>query len=668
MKTPLLLLLSLIVWGLTSSISANATSLSEPTTLFDQDSTATFLGAVYLKPDSTEAVANATVTLITNGHVVGHDLTGTMGLFLFEKLAYGQYTLIIHGSNIDNDTLGVTVDQPRIFLRTGVSSTSDSTMVMINGIPSLSLNTPEGTTVESKPNVSSSPPILSAATMQQLSTRNVTSVAATIAGVNQQQKNRRRGKRARRSRKSSNFSLKSYPDRLQRKEPVVEIDPGQLTAGVISDHNDWKTWKNVVRAALVQEARIWDLYPTRRYLVQVVNNERMPQVNAMVRLENRGGTVLWEARTDNTGRVELWYQLYAADSKAQEGLSVVVEHQGVSKTLNDFVPYSKGPNTVVLATSCSTFERVDIAWVVDATGSMDDEITYLQAELGDVIRRVQASRPQLEFEQASVFYKSEGDDYVTQKKAFTQDIEALQTFIDGQVADGGTSPEAVEAGLEVAINKLQWHDDATVKLLFLVLDEPPHDGPEVVEQMQTLIRQAAQKGIRIIPVAASGTDNKTEYLCRAIALATNGHYVFLTDDSGIGGAHKAPVASAYRVEFFNDLLVRLIEQATQPPLCEATLLPPLPETNPSEVPSSDKALEPLRIFPNPAIDRVQVVIPKGVKGILITDTNGRQLERWQNTLEGTRIWKVEHYPIGIYFLHYIQNGEQKTERLIVSKR
>jgi hypothetical protein len=75
---------------------------------------------------------------------------------------------------------------------------------------------------------------------------------------------------------------------------------------------------------------------------------------------------------------------------------------------------------------------------------------------------------------------------------------------------------------------------------------------------------AAKKGIKIIPIVASGSgggvvqDRNLEFLMRSTALATNGNYIFITDHSGVGGKHTEPVIDNYEVELLNDIIVRTI--------------------------------------------------------------------------------------------------------------
>ena len=76
--------------------------------------------------------------------------------------------------------------------------------------------------------------------------------------------------------------------------------------------------------------------------------------------------------------------------------------------------------------------------------------------------------------------------------------------------------------------------------------------------MCALMEDAAEKGIRVIPVASSGVDKATEFLMRALSITTGGDYVFLTDDSGVGGSHMEPTIGDHEVKKLNTLLVELI--------------------------------------------------------------------------------------------------------------
>src|SRR5690606_31226686 len=92
-----------------------------------------------------------------------------------------------------------------------------------------------------------------------------------------------------------------------------------------------------------------------------------------------------------------------------------------------------------------------------------------------------------------------------------------------------------------------------------------------IEKMKTYVRKASEKGVRIIPLVASGggydMDKSLEYLMRCCALGTNGTYAFLTNHSGIGNPHTAPSTDKYDVETLNKLLLRVIDQFLFVPEC-----------------------------------------------------------------------------------------------------
>jgi hypothetical protein len=62
-----------------------------------------------------------------------------------------------------------------------------------------------------------------------------------------------------------------------------------------------------------------------------------------------------------------------------------------------------------------------------------------------------------------------------------------------------------------------------------------------------------------VPVAASGVDDDTQYLLRAAAAVSQGRYIFITDDSGIGNPHAEPSVDCYQVTRLNALIGRVLD-------------------------------------------------------------------------------------------------------------
>ena len=338
-------------------------------------------------------------------------------------------------------------------------------------------------------------------------------------------------------------------------DPGHQSQPGTLTAGEWNDLRHWSFWQNVLQrsdwAGLLPQ---WQLYPTERYTVTLTTPDGQLLAGAHVVLPGTNG--ITEAVSDRQGRAELFPRLFQGGA-ATASLPMQVRYQGQTFAVAPLAPAEHVAARLVAAQPTPA-SAVDILFLVDATGSMGDEISYLQTELRDVVTRTQAQVPAANVRLASVFYRDQGDEYLTRTQPFTTDIGQVEAFMRDQRADGGGDfPEAMDEALGVALQQ-SWSQEARCRLLFLVLDAPPH--PEAAARIQALTRQAASQGIQLIPVAASGIDTSTEFLLRTLAQATNGTYVFLTDDSGIGNSHLQPTVGAYQVEYLNNLLVRLVAE------------------------------------------------------------------------------------------------------------
>ena len=225
--------------------------------------------------------------------------------------------------------------------------------------------------------------------------------------------------------------------------------------------------------------------------------------------------------------------------------------------------YDQGINYIT-ASHTVTANRIEVAFMVDATGSMSDELEFLKTELVNVIGRVESDNAGATVMTASVFYRDEGDDYLTRISDFTADVNVTSDFVRQQRAEGGGDyPEAVHTALNEAVGQLQWSSDAKTRLMFLILDAPPHYRGDVIDSLHESIEDAMCKGIKIIPVSASGVNKETEFLMRFFAVSTGGTYVFITDDSGVGNQHLEASVGEYQVEYLNDLMIRLINKYSE---------------------------------------------------------------------------------------------------------
>jgi len=448
------------------------------------------------------------------------------------------------------------------------------------------------------------------------------------------------------------------PGEFAETKEKKQIKAGRLTAGEIDDFSKWDLWNDLGENELSSYKNVWSLYPKDRYMVQAVTEQGFPIVDATVTLNLKDKTV-WTAKTDNTGKAELWNVLFETDNtskKENNNIKASINYKGIENTLPKLKPFKEGINIITFKQNCNYAKNLDVAFVVDATGSMGDEIDYLKVELLDVIDKVQTKFEDLQIRLGNVFYRDETDAYLTKNSPLTKNIKAGVAFIKDQRAGGGGDfPEAVEEGLAEAVDVLQWSNNAVARILFLVLDAPPHQNETVNNKLKATITKAAKKGIRIVPIVGSGVDKSTEYLLRSCALSTNGHYVFLTDHSGIGGSHLKPSTDSYDVKNLNDLLVDIVSRYVKVQDCDAKEEPTIIGPEPNTI---------VKISPNPNDGRFIIESTTDLKELFITDANGKILVRFTDFFTGQNQVDIANFPTGTYYIRYEQAGEVITKKVI----
>lgn len=333
---------------------------------------------------------------------------------------------------------------------------------------------------------------------------------------------------------------------------------GVITAAEWNDQNNWTFWTNLMqKSEFSDKPEYWSFYNTNRISVIVKNDKGEILSNVFVTLK-KGNDPVFTCRTDNFGKAELWPNLFTNNKNIDLSEYSLDLNKG-EKVEKNIKSYNDGVNEITLSSKTQGDEIINVSFVVDATGSMGDEINYLKEELNDVLNRVKNENPNSAVSSSAVFYRDNGDEYVTRVSPFTEDVQTTISFINDQKADGGGDvPEAVHTALDKAINELQWTDNAKTKIVFLLLDAPAHHETDVIHDLQNLVSKACLKGIKIIPIVASGADKNAEFLMRFMAISTNGTYVFITDDSGVGNKHMEASVGNYQVEYLNNLMARLI--------------------------------------------------------------------------------------------------------------
>ncbi len=433
------------------------------------------------------------------------------------------------------------------------------------------------------------------------------------------------------------------------------VSAGKLTAGEVNDFAKWYFWPRVIDESHKSYISDWRLAPRHRYTVQLRSKtDGAPIASRAVSLLDHSGNTLFQAVTDNTGKAELWYQLASNNLCGKHaGLKIRVD----DKTI-DAKDWSEGLNTIVLDEECNHSDDVDVVFVFDVTGSMGDELRYLQEEMKDVISRAKGATGGLNIRTGAVVYRDHGDEYITRISRLTSDIKTTQAFIDKQEANGGGDyPEAVPEALMAALNSSGWDANARARIAFLILDAPCHKDSATLALLHDQILNAAAVGVRIVPVVCSGLDKSGELLLRAMALATNGTSFFLTDDSGIGHSHLKPATDSLKVEHLNDMLVRTIVEFSAMPECS--------QDGVGEWMNDDiDAFLPNPFSPEDIAEDPS--IPHGDGVFYIVDMSGKLITIYEGDIESLKARFVSiGLPRGVYFIKTFVDGKWYTEKVLV---
>lgn len=325
------------------------------------------------------------------------------------------------------------------------------------------------------------------------------------------------------------------------------ISAGTLTAG--------KTDDNVGYAAFIEAIKQLKC-DSRQFGIEHRIAVTVPGVNnAKVALVDQEGNVMATARTNVGGVAYLYYNLRGEDR--------VPYMVGVSKgEAFEEVTLEDGQTEVAVSLSAEEAEiSLDMMIMLDTTGSMGDELEYIKAELKDMINRISTAAKVTDIRLSVNFYRDHGDDYTVRYYEFTENIDTCIEYLAKEYANGGGDyPEAVDEALINGVTEHAWREDA-VKVMFMVLDAPAHEESErqgVNNNLRNAVVSAASKGVRIVPVVASGANDDLECTMRKAAAVSGGKYIFLTNHSGIGLDHKDPVDVESDIYPLNDLMVDVV--------------------------------------------------------------------------------------------------------------
>ena len=186
-----------------------------------------------------------------------------------------------------------------------------------------------------------------------------------------------------------------------------------------------------------------------------------------------------------------------------------------------------------IITSATGKPVVEVAFVLDTTGSMGPLIEGAKRKIWSIATAIIDENPSAEIRMGLVAYRDIGDEYVTKTFNLTTDIQDLYAnLLQLKAQGGGDWPESVNEALEVGVTKLSWTQGSEIcRILFLVGDAPPHMDYAQDKKYPEVIRMAHDRGIVVNAVQAGGARD-TERVWREIAQRGDGRYIPIPQDGG----------------------------------------------------------------------------------------------------------------------------------------
>lgn len=338
--------------------------------------------------------------------------------------------------------------------------------------------------------------------------------------------------------------------------PIDEPPPDTpLRAGSVDDNADYPGFLEYLERIAGLGIVLRDLDLSSRTIVTVTGANGLPAAGVEVVASSGGASASLRTTADGTVRFHPGLYGMAADAAVTFAVDEVTAEATPGSDVEMSIAADGGATAPV---------PLDVLFLLDATGSMGDEIDRLKATIDTVAQRVSALEPAPDVRFAMTLYRDEGDAFVAATYDFTGDVGEFQTALTEVVADGGGDyPEALEEGLAEALAAPSWRDPAqAVQLVFLVADAPPQIARQVATPYPDSIRTAVGRGIKVFPVASSESDDQAEAVFRQLAQATGAPFVFLS--YGAGGAATGGSTDIQSTDYeelaLDELVVRLVAE------------------------------------------------------------------------------------------------------------
>jgi len=331
---------------------------------------------------------------------------------------------------------------------------------------------------------------------------------------------------------------------------------------------------------------------TNRVIVQVRDRQGKPASWAQLEVKGQGGATLAKRTAYADGRA----MFFPSENQENGKATVEVTWKGARQSV-EIDPQGRKTVDILMDATASIPPRVpvDICFLLDTTGSMADEIQMLKETLESAHYQLANLKEKPDIRFGMVLYKDRKDVYTTMEVPFTGDVGKFREVLQKVTAGGGgDEPEALAEGLGKSLLGLKWREGA-LRVIFILTDAPPKVYKDETSYTE-LMQEAAERGIKIVGIGASGLRTPGEVALRQMAEYTMGWFVFLTygergeSEGGTETSVSHHTGANWQVKTLDGIIVRFVRQELAGMAGEKLAEDDWLETTSAEVADQDKVL------------------------------------------------------------------------------
>jgi hypothetical protein len=240
--------------------------------------------------------------------------------------------------------------------------------------------------------------------------------------------------------------------------PIAEVaqQDSRLTAGEVDDNARWDDYLLYLRDFSGPPVIKTDV--SERHQIWVTDSDGRPVLGALVEITADGREVA-RLRTHSDGLVYFFPRAYddnqqsATSQDTTFDVSITVGSETVDLTIPAGASQREWQVVHPAAGRDGDSVRLDVLFLIDATGSMADEIAQLKDNIQAISAAIDAlpSRPDVRL--ALTAYRDQNDAYVSRTFEFTPDVDAFEEALAEVHADGGGDyPEDLNEALSRSVH------------------------------------------------------------------------------------------------------------------------------------------------------------------------------------------------------------------------